>query len=149
MIYLKIFTAILMYITLYLGYCNKIKLTKVFSLLIGAIYIFLAIFTKDYWNLCWSSIWLVGYLKLQFPYIYEDKWISVEDELPLPEEDVLVVLDYRKWGRDLKIHQARTHLAKEGFPQKYGGPNSLTGSGYLTGIYFSLPSIVAPEIVTH
>lgn len=85
----------------------------------------------------------------------QDKWVSVKDRLPEYKEvfprqaqRVLVLMDYKKWGRDeQRIEIACVHYASE--PKKYGGPNSLTGSGYLTGIYYSLPAIINPECVTH
>lgn len=85
----------------------------------------------------------------------QDKWVSVKDRLPEYKEvfprqpqRVLVLMDYKKWGRDEhRIEIACVHYASE--PTKYGGPNSLTGSGYLIGIYYSLPAIINPECVTH
>jgi hypothetical protein len=74
------------------------------------------------------------------------EWISINKQEPDPGMDVLVVLDYRPWGRERTVMQARVHKAET--KRAYGGPNSLTGSGWLTGIYFSLPSIVAPGVVT-
>jgi hypothetical protein len=68
MIYFKIFTAILMFVTLFLGYINKQLITKILSLIITLNYILVAFITKDYWNFCWASIWLIGFLKIQFPY---------------------------------------------------------------------------------
>lgn len=84
-----------------------------------------------------------------------DKWISVKDRLPDYEQvfpkkvqRVLILMNYEKWGRnEERIEIANLHFADE--PQHFGGPNSLTGQGYLTGLYYSIPAIINPECVTH
>lgn len=86
---------------------------------------------------------------------FSSNWISVKDVLPdhgsdfFPKKsvEVLVLLDYSKWGREKIVEKACVWFADE--PRPYGGPHSLTGSGMLTGIYFSLPSICHPDVVTH
>jgi hypothetical protein len=78
---------------------------------------------------------------------FELKWISVKENPPLPGEEVLVILDYTKWGRKKRVAMATTHFTEVG--QRFGGPGSLTGTGILTGLYFALPSICNPEVVTH
>lgn len=77
------------------------------------------------------------------------KWIKIESQkdMPEPNQEVLIVCDYTKYGRGRKINHARVHLTIE--PRPYGGPNALTGSGNLQGIYFSIPAILNPETVTH
>lgn len=77
-----------------------------------------------------------------------DRWVSVDDKLPPLGENVLCVRNYSKYNNDLidvligKLHHAES-------PQAYGGPNSVQGSGYLTGHYWSFPSICKFDIVTH
>lgn len=77
------------------------------------------------------------------------KWIKIEsqDDMPEPNQEVLIVCDYTKYGRGTKINHANVHFTVE--PRAYGGPNALTGSGKLQGIYFSIPAILNPEVVTH
>ncbi|MPM12597.1 hypothetical protein SDC9_58951 [bioreactor metagenome] len=82
---------------------------------------------------------------------FADSWTPV-DKFDLAKYaaehiDILVVLDYREYDRPRRIEKASVHYTSE--QRAYGGPNSLTGSGFLTGYYFSIPSIVAPGIVTH
>ena len=77
------------------------------------------------------------------------KWVKIESEanMPKPNQEVLIVLDYTEYGRDRRIEKAHVHFTEELRP--YGGPNSLTGSGMLNGTYFSIPAILDPKIVTH
>lgn len=75
-------------------------------------------------------------------------WQRVDNIPPIVGSDVLVFLDYAHFKPGLKrIAIAHVHFTDE--PVEYGGPNSLTGSGTLTGLYFSLPAIIRPGIVTH
>lgn len=76
-----------------------------------------------------------------------NEWISVEDRLPEPNQQVLVVCDYTVYGRSIFLHIASVYNANK--PIEYGGPNALTGRGKLTGIYFCIPAILAPKTVTH
>jgi len=76
------------------------------------------------------------------------EWIPLTKEnQPEIGSEVLVVLDYTSYGRGKRVLLARVNWAEVEI--SYGGPNSLTGSGRLKGLYFSLPSIVKPGIVTH
>lgn len=81
------------------------------------------------------------------------KWVDIEERKPDVSENgkfhyVLVKLDYTPYGMGIKVEKASVHESpKQG--TNYGGPSSLTGSGRLYGVYFALPSIVAPNIVTH
>jgi hypothetical protein len=87
------------------------------------------------------------------PSVKADGWVSVEEKMPdhnstFPKKlnYVLVYLDYSEWGRDeQRIEMASVHYADS--PQPYGGPNSLTGAGILTGTYFALPTICNPKSV--
>lgn len=74
-------------------------------------------------------------------------WIDVKDKLPEPNTKVLVVLDYTTFNRGKNVETANTHFTET--YKEYGGPNALTGSGRLKGLYFSIPAIVCPGIVTH
>lgn len=78
-----------------------------------------------------------------------DKWIKIESEvdMPNPKTYVLVILDYTEYGRGKRIEIAHVNYTEEYIP--YGGPNSLTGSGMLKGIFFSIPAILHPKTVTH
>ena len=83
-------------------------------------------------------------------YAMEDGWVKVEDGCEMPEvgSQVLITVDYSEWGKnERRIFIANVHFADELRP--YGGLNSLTGSGFLTGIYFSVPHIPNPDAVTH
>ena len=75
-------------------------------------------------------------------------WISTKDRLPEAGQKVLIVRDVRKWDKERKVEVdiANVHFSKK---QEFGGPNSLTGSGYLKGIYFAVPSILHPDSVTY
>lgn len=75
------------------------------------------------------------------------EWINIKDQMPEPESDVLIYQEFSKWDRKGRVIQARVYFT-EGL-QGYGGPNSLTGSGLLTGYYFAVPAICNPETVTH
>lgn len=75
------------------------------------------------------------------------EWISIKDKEPEPGQNILVFMDYSKYNRGTRIEMASVHYAYE--PRPYGGPNSLTGQGFLQGTYFAIPAIVAPGIVTH
>lgn len=75
------------------------------------------------------------------------KKIECKEDLPKPNQDVLIVCDYSKYGRGIEINHAKVHFTIESRP--YGGPNALTGSGKLQGTYFSIPAILNPETVTH
>ena len=78
----------------------------------------------------------------------QPEWVSIsQKESCLKEGDkAWIEMDYSEWGRNEKrIEIADVHFAKE--PRGYGGPNALTGSGMLTGVYFSLPAIVNPASV--
>jgi hypothetical protein len=77
----------------------------------------------------------------------DKSWIKLEDKKPKVGEDVLVILDYTKWGREKRGTIAHVHYTPG--EVAYGGPRSLTGAGLLTGYYFSIPSIPAPGVVTH
>ncbi len=65
------------------------------------------------------------------------------------DKKYLLVLDYRPWGRSLSIEIGKSFLAKE--RTLYGGPNALTGHGYIEKgeIYFAIPAILHPNVVTH
>jgi hypothetical protein len=82
-------------------------------------------------------------------YANDSKWIKIETDFDYPEPniEVLIVCDYTEYGRGKKIQQASTHLAET--PRPFGGPNALTGSGMLKGIYFAIPAILNPKTVTH
>ncbi len=85
----------------------------------------------------------------------DNRWISVKDNPPPYVSDtlrdkvveVLVITDYTKWGRGKHVRIASVWFADE--PRPYGGPHALTGSGMLTGIYFSIPAVLHPDVVTH
>lgn len=77
----------------------------------------------------------------------QTEWIDVKKQKPDPDQEVLVVLDYREWDRERRVETARVHHSEQQI--RYGGPNALTGSGTLTGTYFSIPAIVHPDVVTH
>jgi len=83
----------------------------------------------------------------QYAEQFKPKWISVTESLPKPGTDVLILKDLSKWNRGKHIYKASVHLAEK--PQSYGGPNSLTGRGYLTGVYFAIPAICNPDTITH
>lgn len=78
-----------------------------------------------------------------------NEWISTKDRLPKAGEKVLIVRDVRPWDKKRKPHVdiANVHFSKK--QSSFGGPNSLTGSGYLQGIYFSVPAILNPDSVTY
>lgn len=80
-------------------------------------------------------------------YYNTPSWTRLEIKQPPVGIDVLVLLDYTLFNGTKRILIAHVHFTDE--PIEYGGPNSLTGSGKLTGLYFSLPAIVKPGIVTH
>ncbi len=76
-------------------------------------------------------------------------WISIKDRLPEPNKRVLIITDVRKWDKTRPI---KIEIANTGFFEKeimIGGPNALTGYHKMKGIYFSVPAILHPEIVTH
>jgi hypothetical protein len=78
----------------------------------------------------------------------QPEWVAVsEKETRLKEGDkAWIEMDFSAWGRNEKrVTIADVWFTKE--PRGYGGPNALTGSGMLTGIYFSLPAIVNPDCV--
>lgn len=77
----------------------------------------------------------------------DPRWIDMNDRKPLPATKVLVLLDYTEYRRDKRVEIAHVYSTAE--PMRYGGPNSVTGQGWLTGLYFAIPSIVAPGIVSH
>lgn len=85
------------------------------------------------------------------------KWISCKKKMPEPThvfdkeaKKVIILRDYSQWGAGKKrIDIATVHETNEGEEISFGGPNSLTGSGFLTGIYFAVPSICNPDSVTH
>jgi len=75
------------------------------------------------------------------------KWISLTKRQPLPGISVLALLDYTPYGRHKRVLIADVHLTNDRIA--YGGPMALTGHGFLTGLYFSVPAILAPGVVTH
>lgn len=79
----------------------------------------------------------------------KNNWIDINDkqQQPKPNTEVLIVCDYTAFGRGRKIYQSNVYFSET--PIFFGGPNSLTGQGTLTGIYFALPAIVNPKVVTH
>lgn len=77
----------------------------------------------------------------------DSRWIDMIDRKPLPAKKVLVLLDYTPYDRDKRVEIAYTYSTAS--PIRYGGPRSLSGQGWLTGLYFAIPSIVAPGIVSH
>jgi len=79
--------------------------------------------------------------------IQSTRWVPLDKAELTVGEEVLVRLDYSKWGRGVRVEKAYVHHSDT--PIAYGGPNSLTGRGFLTGWYFSIPAIVAPGVVTH
>lgn len=77
------------------------------------------------------------------------QWISVKDKFPEPNSRVLIVRDVTSWDKTRPIF---VDVANVGFLEKetrIGGPNSLTGYATIKGIYFSVPSILHPDSVTH
>ena len=76
-------------------------------------------------------------------------WVSVNDRLPKRGDQVLVVIDVRKWDakRKLRIETAIVGFFDE--PTRIGGPVSLTGYKTIQGIYFAIPAIMHPEAITH
>lgn len=78
-----------------------------------------------------------------------NNWISIYKEKPPVGIDVLVLLDYtpysEKHGKRIEI--AKTYYAE--FERPYGGPNSLTGEGKLVGLYFAIPAVLKPGVVSH
>ena len=85
------------------------------------------------------------------------KCIICKKKMPVPThifdkkpKRVIVLLDYSKWGKDeQRIDIATVHQTENDELQSFGGPNSLTGSGKLKGIYFAIPAICNPDSVTH
>lgn len=75
------------------------------------------------------------------------EWISVNDRMPEPGTMVLVCLDYRPWNKKRKILQAAVHFSP--VPRPYGGPYALTGTGTVQGVFFAVPAVLNPEVVTH
>lgn len=75
------------------------------------------------------------------------KWISVKDEPPEPNKEILVLLDYTEYNRGKSVKIATTHFTDKYIG--YGGPMALTGSGKLKGLYYALPAIIHPKTVTH
>lgn len=77
----------------------------------------------------------------------DERFINIEVSQPNVGDEVILLLDYTKYGRGKSAVMGYVHWTDT--RQGYGGPRSLTGSGYLSGMYFSIPSIVAPGIATH
>lgn len=77
----------------------------------------------------------------------KNQWINIQEQQPRPNTEVLIVCDYTAFGRSRKIYQANVYFSETLIC--FGGPNSLTGQGTLTGIYFAVPAIVNPKLVTH
>lgn len=74
-------------------------------------------------------------------------WVAVSERLPEAGTQVLIIQDLTQWNREKRVLIADVHYSKT--PIAYGGPNSLTGRGYQSGIFFSVPSILNKETVTH
>jgi hypothetical protein len=75
-------------------------------------------------------------------------WIKIDNRtIPELNTEVLVVIDYSAFGRGRTIKPAKLLNTTE--PIEYGGINALIGSGILTGEFWSLPSILPFELVTH
>lgn len=77
----------------------------------------------------------------------KNPWLCVNEHPPKPGTEIIALLDYTKWKRGKQVRQASVHFTE--FPRPYGGPNSLCGSGQLKGLYFALPAVCAPGVVTH
>lgn len=77
------------------------------------------------------------------------EWIDANICPPEPNKEIIAVLDYTPYGRKKRILMATTHHTAEGEYIEYGGPNALTGRGKLTGLYYAIPAILKPGIVTH
>jgi len=78
----------------------------------------------------------------------QPQWIDIskKEECLKDGDKAWIEMDYSEWGSNKnRIEIAYVHFTKE--PIGYGGPNALTGSGMLTGIYFSLPAIVNPDCI--
>jgi hypothetical protein len=76
-----------------------------------------------------------------------DPWILCSYQMPEPGEEVIVVRDYKDWGLDKRsMDMATVHRAGED-GQNFGGPNSLTGQGWMPPgtVYFAFPGIGNPE----
>jgi len=74
-------------------------------------------------------------------------WIKISDHQPIPGTDVLIVIDVTRFGRGRRIEKARVNYTPSSI--QFGGPNALSGSGRLVGIFFSIPAILNPDDVTH
>lgn len=74
-------------------------------------------------------------------------WIDINGRRPEPGDRVLVVLDYTKYGREKRVEIASVHYTLT--PRPYGGPNSLIGSGHLTGLYFAARAVIPLQYVSH
>lgn len=77
----------------------------------------------------------------------ENNWINILEKEPVPGTEVLIQRDYTKYGRGKDVKIAHVHFTE--VPRPYGGPMSLTGSGMLTGLYFSVPAVIRKEEVTY
>lgn len=68
---------------------------------------------------------------------------------PEPDTKVIAVLDYTKYGRGRRAVEANVHISDK--YEEYGGPSAVIGKGKIppNTIYFSIPAIIPPEIVTH
>lgn len=79
-------------------------------------------------------------------YANQSRWISCSEKLPEANQEVLILTDYTEYGRPKKrIDIASVHFAEENI--RFGGPNSLSGQGFLKGIYFAIPAILNPDVV--
>ncbi len=76
----------------------------------------------------------------------KEDWIDINTQEPTPGSRVLIQRDYTKYGRGKDIQIAQVHFTDH--PRSYGGPHSLTGSGMLTGLYFSVPAVLQKQEVT-
>lgn len=74
-------------------------------------------------------------------------WICIKEHPPTPGTEILAKLDYTKWGHGKSVRQSSVRFSE--FEISYGGPHALTGAGKLKGLYFSIPAILHPEVVTH
>lgn len=84
----------------------------------------------------------------------ENTWVPVNkfnlSKYTAESIPILAVLDYRGSGNGRVIEKVNVYYSKD--PIKFGEQNSPTGSGTLTGYYFTIPisrKILAPGIVTH
>lgn len=75
-------------------------------------------------------------------------WIKVdENNLPDLNIEVLVITNYSKYDGAKRVQMGVLRHSSD--VVYFGGVNALIGSGSITGHYWSLPSIIPFEIVTH